>query len=69
MDKLVAQYTRRPHQDEFYSEQEQRALTETLPPISLKFDLPPVDNVSLQFGSPDTFSVYGLDNSCSTPPG
>ncbi|RJE17660.1 hypothetical protein PHISCL_10005, partial [Aspergillus sclerotialis] len=44
MDKLVAQYTRRPHQDEFYSEQEQRDLTETLPPISLKFDLPPVDN-------------------------
>lgn len=47
MDKLVAQYTRRPHQDEFYSEQEQRDLTETHPSISLKFDLPPVDNVSV----------------------
>lgn len=46
MDKLVAQYTRPPHQNEFYSEQEQRALTETLPPLTLKFDLPPLDNVS-----------------------
>ncbi|TQB70120.1 Proteasome subunit beta type-5 [Monascus purpureus] len=44
MDKLVAQYTRPPHQNEFYSEQEQRALTETLPPLTLKFDLPPLDN-------------------------
>ena len=46
MDKLVAQYSRPPHQNEFYSEQEQRDLTESLPPISLKFNLPPVDNVS-----------------------
>lgn len=45
MDKLVAQYTQSPHQNEFYSEQEQHDLTESLPPISLKFDLPPVDNV------------------------
>lgn len=46
MDKLVAQYSRRPHQHEFYSEQEQQDLTESLPPLSLKFSLPPVDNVS-----------------------
>lgn len=45
MDKLVAQYSRPPHQNEFYSEQEQRDLTESLPPLSLKFNLPPVDNV------------------------
>ncbi|TPR04374.1 Protein kinase domain family protein [Aspergillus niger] len=44
MDKLVAQYSRPPHQNEFYSEQEQRDLTESLPPLSLKFNLPPVDN-------------------------
>lgn len=46
MDKLVAQYTHSPHQDEFYSEREQQELTECLPPISLKFNLPPLDNVS-----------------------
>lgn len=45
MDKIVSQYTRSP-QNEFYSEQEQQELTETLPPISLNFKLPPLDNVS-----------------------
>lgn len=47
MDKIVSQYTRSPHQNEFYSEQEQQELTEALPPISLNFKLPPLDNVSL----------------------
>lgn len=46
MDKIVAQYSRPSHQNEFYSEQEQQDLTESLPPLSLKFALPPVDNVS-----------------------
>lgn len=46
MDKLVAQYSRPPHQNEFYNEQEQQDLTEGMPPLSLKFSLPPVDNVS-----------------------
>jgi hypothetical protein len=46
MDKLVAQYSRPPHQNEMYSEQEQQDLTASLPPLSLKFSLPPVDNVS-----------------------
>lgn len=46
MDKLVAQYSRPAHLNEFYSEQEQQDLTESLPPLSLKFSLPPVDNVS-----------------------
>ena len=49
MDKIVSQYTRSPHQNEFYSEQEQQELTETLPPISLKFNLPPLDNVSWDY--------------------
>lgn len=48
MDKLVAQYSRQPDQNEFYSEQEQQDLTESLPPLSLKFSLPPVDNVSFR---------------------
>lgn len=42
----MAHYSRPPHQNDFYSEQEQQDLTETLPPLSLKFSLPPVDNVS-----------------------
>jgi hypothetical protein len=46
MDKIVAQYSRPSHQNEFYSEQEQQDLAETLPPLSLKFALPPVANVS-----------------------
>lgn len=46
MDKLVAQYSRPAHQNELYSEQQQHDLTESLPPLSLKFNLPPVDNVS-----------------------
>lgn len=50
MDTIVAQYTRSPFQHESYSEEEQRNLTESLPPLSLKFDLPPVDNV----GRPDS---------------
>lgn len=45
MDKLVAQYSRQPDQNEFHFEQEQD-LAEGLPPLSLKFSLPPVDNVS-----------------------
>jgi 20S proteasome subunit beta 5 len=51
MDKLVAQYSRPPHQNEFYSEQEQQELTESLPPLSLKFALPPVANVSYSLGT------------------
>jgi 20S proteasome subunit beta 5 len=46
MDKLVAQYSRPPHQNEMYSEQEQQDLTASVPPLSLKFSLPPVDNRS-----------------------
>lgn len=47
MDKLVAQYSRPQHQNDFYSEAEQQELTEGMPPLSLKFALPPVDNVSV----------------------
>lgn len=49
MDTIVAQYTRSPYEDEFYSEEEQRSLTESIPPLSLKFDLPPVANVSWSY--------------------
>lgn len=47
MDKLVAQYTQPAHQNEFQSEPEQQDFASGLPPLSLKFALPPVDNVSL----------------------
>lgn len=46
MDKLVAQYTRSRHQNDLYTEQEQRDLTDSLRPLALKFDLPPIANVS-----------------------
>lgn len=55
----MAQYSRPPHQNEFYSEQEQQDLTESLPPLSLKFSLPPVDNVSL-FDAGGGFQNCGL---------
>ncbi|KAK5711637.1 Proteasome subunit beta type-5, partial [Elasticomyces elasticus] len=42
MDKIVAQYTRSPQQDEFLAEQQE--LAESTPPLSLKFNLPPLDN-------------------------
>ena len=56
MDKLVAQYSRPPHQNEMYSEQEQQDLTASVPPLSLKFSLPPVDNVSFTMD----ISAYSL---------
>jgi hypothetical protein len=46
MDTLVARYSRSSFQDEMYSEQQQRELSQCLPPLSLKFDLPPLSNVS-----------------------
>lgn len=46
MDTLVAKYSGSAYRDELYSEEQQRDLTECLPPISLKFDLPPVAKVS-----------------------
>lgn len=58
MDKIAAQYSRPSHQNEFYSEQEQQDLTESLPPLSLKFALPPVDNVSY-FNSKVTTGLFG----------
>lgn len=45
MDTLVAKYSSSPFQDAMYSEEEQRDLTKVLPPLSLKFDLPPIAKV------------------------
>lgn len=42
MDTLVAKYSSSPYQDEMYSEEQQREYTACLPPLSLKFDLPPI---------------------------
>lgn len=47
MDTLVAKYSGSAFRDDLYSEEQQRDLTECLPPLSLKFDLPPVVKVSL----------------------
>ena len=47
MDLLVAQYSRPAFQNEGYSSQEQQELSETLPPLSLRFAMPPVAKVNL----------------------
>ena len=47
MDTLVARYSGSAFRDDLYSEEQQRDLTECLPPLSLKFELPPVAKVSL----------------------
>ncbi len=46
MDLLVAQYSRPAFQDEGYSSQEQQELSETAPPLSLRFAMPPVAKVN-----------------------
>lgn len=42
MDTLVARYTRSPFENEGFSSDEQQDYTDSLPPLSLKFALPPV---------------------------
>ncbi len=49
MDSLVAQYSRPAFEDEGYSQQEQYELSQTLPPLSLNFALPPIANVGLMW--------------------
>jgi 20S proteasome subunit beta 5 len=45
MDTLVAKYSGSPYQDDMYSEEQQRELTQCLPPLSLKFELPAIEKV------------------------
>lgn len=47
MDLLVAQYSRPAFQDEGYSAQEQQELSETVPPLSLRFAMPPIAKVNI----------------------
>jgi len=49
MDALVSQYSRPSYKEEGYAEQEQLELVDTLPPLSLKFALPPVPQVSVYY--------------------
>ncbi|KAI1933729.1 Proteasome subunit beta type-5 [Ophidiomyces ophidiicola] len=42
MDALVAQYSRPRCQELAYSEQDEQQITTILPPLSLRFDLPPI---------------------------
>ena len=46
MDTLVAQYSRPAYQYEGYSQEEQQELLESTPPLSLKFALPSMPDVS-----------------------
>ena len=45
MDTLVAQYTKPPFENEGFSPEEQQDYAESVPPLSLKFVLPPVARV------------------------
>lgn len=46
MDTLVAQYTQSPFANEGYTSEEQDDYSQSLPPLSLKFALPPVSRPS-----------------------
>ena len=46
MDTLVARYAGSPFAKESFSPEEQQDYTNSLPPLSLKFALPPVPRVS-----------------------
>lgn len=46
MDALVAQYSRPAFENEGYSHEEQQELSQATPPLSLKFALPPIAQVS-----------------------
>lgn len=45
MDYLVATYSQPEYQDEVYSDHEQQELAQAVPPLSLRFALPPVAQV------------------------
>lgn len=47
MNSLVAQYSRPAYQNEGYSEHEQDEISQITPPLSLRFAMPPLANVSL----------------------
>lgn len=49
MDTLVEQYSRPAFENEGYSQQEQYELSQTLPPLSLNFAMPPIANVGFPF--------------------
>ena len=46
MDSLVARYRRPAFENEGYSQEEQQDLYQATPPLSLKFAMPPISNVS-----------------------
>ncbi len=46
MDTLVARYTGSPFASEGFSSEDQQDYADSLPPLSLKFALPPVARVS-----------------------
>jgi 20S proteasome subunit beta 5 len=53
MDTLVARYSRPTYQqNELFTEQEQQDFTDVVPPLSLKFAMPPVAHVSFGFPNP-----------------
>lgn len=57
----MAQYSRPAFQHEGYSSQEQQELSETVPPLSLRFAMPPVAKVNL-FGCYEHMICVGMAN-------
>ena len=49
MDTLVARYSAPPSLDQPLDQDEQQELMQTAPPLSLKFALPPIAQVSLDY--------------------
>ena len=62
MDALVERYSRPAFEQESYSREEQQELIQTRPPLSLKFALPPVANVSyLRASDQVTATLYAFE--------
>lgn len=63
MDVLVAQYSRPAfeNENEGYSQQEQYELSQTIPPLSLNFAMPPIANVGfLWFSSSSQYNLVNI---------
>ena len=61
MDALVAQHTRPAFENEGYSYEDHQELSQTVPPLSLKFALPPLENVNESTTRPYSFFGHPLD--------
>ena len=64
MDSLVSTYSRSAFEDEGYSSDEQQELIQTAPPLSLKFAMPPLPNVSSSDFPPPNLLIFASPAFC-----